>query len=92
MLLLRPSPRREKKKLPMTAKYHFDTSKIPEIFDNIYYDLTHRREELEALVAVRRRFGDVTGGAEDPHRRLLPTLFPGTAGQTSQLGGRHLRS
>ena len=33
-------------------RYHFDTSKIPEIYDNIFYDLTHRREELETLDCV----------------------------------------
>ncbi|CAD7934187.1 unnamed protein product [Amoebophrya sp. A120] len=31
------------------SKYIFDTSKIPEIYDNIYYDLTHRREELDFI-------------------------------------------
>ena len=44
--LPRPRP------LKTEVKYHFDTSKIPEIYDNIYYDLTHRREELEQIGVI----------------------------------------
>ncbi|CAD7933163.1 unnamed protein product, partial [Amoebophrya sp. A25] len=34
------------------SKYMFDTSKIPEIYDNIYYDLTHRRDELASIRCI----------------------------------------
>ena len=37
---------------PISRPLNFDTSKIPEIYDNIYYDLTHRREELEAVECI----------------------------------------
>jgi len=35
-------------------KVYFDTSKIPDVWDNIFYDLTHRREELEGIGCIKQ--------------------------------------